>query len=269
MNKHLGYVIGAVVLLVSVVGLVLAQRWVAQSTPVQTATPELRPLVSTTTPSPATVPTITLKPSAAVAALPSTVNHNVPFTAQAPYGVWDHLHGEACEEASALMAYWYARGESGIASPGYTNRVEPAKADAALQAAVAWQNKTFGYFEDTTAEETARMLREHFGLKNVRLSTDVTEQSMQRELAAGNVLLLPAAGQLLGNPNFRAPGPPYHMLVVRGYNSTGFITNDPGTRNGEGYVYASTTLLNAVHDWTGDKSTITQGKKVMIVVGKE
>jgi hypothetical protein len=33
-------------------------------------------------------------------------------------------------------------------------------------------------------------------------------------------------------------------------------------------VYNETVLLNAVHDWTGSTSTITSGRKVMLVVGR-
>jgi hypothetical protein len=71
-------------------------------------------------------------------------------------------------------------------------------------------------------------------------------------LVSGKLVIIPAAGRLLGNPNFSGQGPIYHMLVVRGFdNKTGeFITNDPGTRKGEGYRYKYSVLINAIHDWS-------------------
>ena len=42
------------------------------------------------------------------------------------------------------------------------------------------------------------------------------------------------------------------MLVIKGFTSDGkFITNDPGTRNGADYLYTESTLMSAIHDWTG------------------
>jgi len=78
-------------------------------------------------------------------------------------------------------------------------------------------------------------------------------------------------GQALGNPNFTPPGPEYHFLLIRGYNPSTdtFITNDPGTRNGELYKYSSDTLFNAIRDYpTGDHLPITSTRKAMIVILK-
>jgi hypothetical protein len=97
----------------------------------------------------------------------------------------------------------------------------------------------------------------------------VTVELIKQELARGNLVLLPAAGRELGNPYFRRPGPLYHMLVVRGYNTEGqFITNDPGTKHGEQYLYSAKKLLAAVHDWNGGE--VATGQPVLIVVsGKQ
>ena len=59
------------------------------------------------------------------------------------------------------------------------------------------------------------------------------------------------------------------MLVIRGYTAKGFITNDPGTRNGEEYFYTEEVLFNAIHDWNGSPDTIEAGRKVAISVGPE
>ena len=90
-------------------------------------------------------------------------------------------------------------------------------------------------------------------------------KQIKEQIAQNNPVILPAAGRELKNPNFKAPGPLYHMLVVRGWLSDGrIITNDPGTRRGEGYIYDKSVLWDAIHDWNG--GNVASGQKVMIVV---
>lgn len=193
--------------------------------------------------------------------LPSSINLPVPFTSQAPHANWDAVHEEACEEASVYMAYLFAKGESQY-------KIHFDTAEAELQRIIAWEKQTFGYFEDTTAKETARILTDFYGLKDVTVTNTVSLESIQKALASGKVVVVPAAGQDLGNPYFTRPGPPYHMVVIKGYTSDGrLVTNDPGTWRGENYVYDAATVINAVHDWIGSKENIREGPKVMIVVG--
>ncbi len=121
---------------------------------------------------------------------------------------------------------------------------------------------------DVNVEELATVAEKR-GL-NAEVDTDVSEVNLKRHLAAGNPVIIPAAGRMLGNPYFSGEGPWYHMLVVTGYKEgvfgTKFITNDPGTKRGEGFEYSSSTLLNAIHDWTGVKEDIAQGRKAVLIV---
>lgn len=197
-------------------------------------------------------------PLAFTGTLPAEVNLDVPFTSQAPHANWDLPYQETCEEASALMVDAFYDGRTGV--------IPVNEADAALKKLVAWQEATFGYYEDTTAAETARILKEYYGYANVLVRPIATVDDIKRPLARGLPVIVPAAGKLLGNPNFRNGGPDYHMLVIRGYTPTLFITNDPGTRKGREYTYSYDTIMNAAHDWTGSKSTVTTGKRVMIIV---
>ncbi|HXV26466.1 MAG TPA: C39 family peptidase [Candidatus Paceibacterota bacterium] len=210
----------------------------------------------------------TLTPVATPTAEPvSEINLGVPFSSQAPHGNWDLPYQEACEEASAMMvdAFWDGRPTGADAS------------DAELRVLVQWQQQNFGYYFHTTAERTADILRRYYGYSDVRVSYDITADDIRRELAAGRPVIIPAAGRLLGNPNFKNPGPVYHMLVVKGFTADGrFITNDPGTRNGHNYVYSEQALMNAIHDvpTNGDDwpagvdpaEYILSGRKAMIVV---
>ena len=184
------------------------------------------------------------------------INLAVPFVSQAPLGNWDAVHEETCEEASALMLNGFYKKEK------YTRQ----QMEDELQRIIAWEKDNLGFFEDTTAEETARFMQEIYNLKAV-VVYDVTIEDIKKELAAGHPVIIPAAGKVLPNPYFSNGGPVYHMLVLKGYTKDGkFISNDPGTNTlGENFTYKFNDLYNAIHDWVKDGDILT-GRKAMIVV---
>jgi len=187
----------------------------------------------------------------------SGINWDVPFTPQAPFALWDQLHEEACEEASVLMVLKYFRGER-IASP------EDAERD--IQALVK-VNAALGFPVDDTAEQVAVLLRSEEPGLSTKILRDPTVDMLKRALSEGALIIVPAAGRELGNPYFRRPGPLYHMLVLRGYTADGYvITNDPGTKRGEQFVYRWERLMEAMHDWNG--GDVENGAKVVVVVRK-
>ena len=96
---------------------------------------------------------------------------------------------------------------------------------------------------------------------------DFEKEAIREYLAKGKPIIVPAAGRKLFNPYFTAPGPLYHNLVLIGFNETDeIIVNDPGTKRGQKYRYKLDTLYDAIHDFTGDKEEIEEGKKAMIVI---
>jgi hypothetical protein len=190
----------------------------------------------------------------------STLLLQVPFTPQAPTANWDELHNEACEEASAIMAGAYFAGRTETKLPAEFVEAEIAKL-------TQWQQNNFGYYLNADAAETARMIEAVYGL-NTTIIRDFTETDLKQALNENKLVVLPAAGRLLGNPNFRRPGPLYHMLVIKGYTTTAFVTNDPGTRNGLNYSYAFETLYNAAADWDHTNHTVDTAKKIAIIVSE-
>jgi hypothetical protein len=191
-------------------------------------------------------------------ALPASVNLAVPFTSQAPHGVWAMPYKEACEEASLYMAHQYFEGS-------FAGTIDADMADRDLVEMVAFEVDLFGYFEDTTVEQTALIAEMLYGYQTEILENPTAEQ-LKEQLAAGRPVIVPAAGRMLGNPYFTAPGPLYHMLILRGYTASNqFITNDPGTKRGESYVYSVDTIMNAMHDWNNGED-ITEGAKRVLVV---
>ena len=188
--------------------------------------------------------------------LPTAINLPVPFTTQAPFSNWDLPYQEACEEASALMEIRYVFGNSILSSED---------ADAAILDLVKTNEEILQYPYDQTAKQVQELISEIDSAIKTRLITDPTIEELKREIASGNVIIVPAAGRLLRNPFFNRPGPVYHMLVLRGYTSDGyFITNEPGTKRGEGYLYTLERIMDAMHDWNGGE--VENGQKIVIVV---
>lgn len=208
-------------------------------------------------PEPVAITNIPPADGAVVKTAPEILNLNIPFGSQAPFANWDLPYQEACEEAAIIMSHYYLTGKT----------LNPEIMNEEILKLVEWEEKTFGFYEDTTAEEMARILREYFEHKNVEVRYSFTMEDIKREVALGHPVILPAAGRLLNNPNFKQPGPLYHALVVKGYTKTKIITNDPGTRKGHDFLYDPEALMNAIHDWNPEN--ILDGKKAMIIVGVE
>jgi hypothetical protein len=192
--------------------------------------------------------------------LPTTFLLKVPFSPQAPTANWDELHNEACEETSVIMVERYFSGDTSAT-------LKPELVESELNKITEWEKQTFGYYLDIDSEETAKLLREVYGLKT-RLEKNMTEEHIKEELKAGNLVIWSANGRKLGNPNFRQPGPPYHMLVIKGWDKNGFITNDPGTRKGRNYPYTYETLFNAAGAWSHNLNAVDEGNKTALVVWK-
>lgn len=180
----------------------------------------------------------------------------VPFTIQAPTGTWDFVHNETCEEASILMVVDYYRGKKG--------RIPPEDAERRMQQLIGFQKELFGFFEDTNASQTKRLIEWTYPKLKVDVVPLEGAEQIKRLVAEGTPVIIPADGKALPNPNFRNGGPRFHMLVVRGYTGDKFITNDPGTRLGENFLYTYDGLLNAVHDWNG--GDVPNGERVVLVV---
>ena len=182
----------------------------------------------------------------------------VPFASQAPFGNWSHPWQEFCEEASIVMAAHYVR-----ALP-----LTPQFADREMRLIQRYEQIVFGRYRDSPIEEVAAVLRNFYGLNNVRTAVIASPEEIKKELVAGRAVIVPTAGRLLKNPFFTPPGPVYHMFVVRGFDDGRgvFIVNDPGTRRGNGLEYNQSVLFAAIHDWNG--GDVMRGEKRVMVVGR-
>ncbi len=222
---------------------------------------EVVPTPQPSTPPPAMIPVPApvappaLSPSTAINQLVDSIDHEVPFTPQAPSANWDAFHEEACEEASTLMVWHYFM----KTKVGTTDQVEQELSDAAT-----WERANVGTDVSIPASDVVKMLQGHFKLDAALMQT-VSVAAFKKELAQDHLIIVPAQGQFLKNPYYKQPGPRYHMLVIRGYDTSGqLITNDSGTKHGEKYLYDPDVLMNAIHDWNG--GDVENGAKVAIVV---
>jgi hypothetical protein len=173
-------------------------------------------------------------------------------------GQWTAVYEDACEETSILMVAYYVQGKT--LSRDIANREILALAD--------YGEETFGHFIDTSAADTAKMLLDNYDITG-EVVYDMTLEDLKKAVVAGNLVIVPANGRYLANPNFTPPGPLNHMLVVTGYDAeTGeFVTNDPGTRLGQDYRYGEYTLFGAIRDYpTGRHLPNPRERKAMILV---
>ncbi|NTW27312.1 MAG: hypothetical protein HGA36_03240 [Candidatus Moranbacteria bacterium] len=190
----------------------------------------------------------------------------VPFTVQAPFGKWDNpLFQNGCEEASIAMAMNWVRGKTFTAK----------SAEKEILDISAWEDKTFGQAVDSSVDDIARILREHYGYQNFEVMKDVNLDDIKLQLKSSRVVLVPMNGKILANPHFTPPGPDQHMLVVVGYDSEAdeFITNDPGTKFGANYHYAVSKFMDAIWSYpSGAEHAIYPGrqksKKAMVSIWK-
>lgn len=184
----------------------------------------------------------------------------IPFVSQAPFRVWDLPYKEYCEEASVLTVHYWKQGRT----PPAADQI-----DRDLKDIQVWEEANIGRWEDTTAEEAARILREKFGYASTRVTRDVSVDDIKRALDAKHPVIVPAAGRELSSPYYKPPGPLYHMLVVIGYDdrTSEFITNDVGTNTkGAGFRFTYDDLYGAMGDWSHERQEPDTSQKVMIVV---
>jgi hypothetical protein len=182
---------------------------------------------------------------------------NIPFYSQAPLSKWDAFHEEMCEEASILNAGLYLEGK----------KLTKDQFEAELQKIQRLEKEKIGEWKSTTASQTKIWADVYFGGNvNIKIIDNPAIYDIETEIAAGNPVVVPLAGQDIGNPNFTPPGPVYHMLVIKGYDSQNFITNDVGTKKGNSYPYKKEVIMNNIRDWNA--KNIRLGARRVLVLYK-
>lgn len=195
------------------------------------------------------------EPSASGGELPEQINLDVTFYSQAPDADWGMPWQEACEEASLILAYYYATDQP----------LTKEKFKEEVWGLVDWQNENFGGYIHTSTAQNTEILKGYFGYEDFEIVDDPTIEDMKKALAAGHPIVAPFAGRMMINPFFTAPGPYYHVIVIKGYDGKNFITNDVGTRRGHNFIYSYENTMSSLHDYDDEKD-IEEGDKRMIIL---
>ncbi|HYE60273.1 MAG TPA: C39 family peptidase [Candidatus Kapabacteria bacterium] len=160
----------------------------------------------------------------------------VPFTPQAPEGIWVEPWANACEEASIVMVDAYYRGLP----------LDTTTAVDRIHDVIAEKEKRFGESKDESAETIVSLI-EDTALWHARIEKKPTVEEIQRELHSNRPVIIPFDARRVSNPHFIDPKPDYHVAVIIGFDeeTKTFIVHEPGTSFGESFRYGYDELLAA------------------------
>lgn len=185
-------------------------------------------------------------------AIPDSARLEVPYTVQAPFANWD-VHEESCEEADALMHHYYLSGQ-------YLDQVIPLEtADQEMIKMKQWQVSHYGKEPDLSVEALGKFMKDYYGYSYQ--VQDATQENIKKEIAKGNPVSVPVITHALQNPHYGRQ-PSYHILLIKGYNANGVITNDAGVKEGENYFYTWDVLFSAIDAQT---PRMNQGRLMLTV----
>lgn len=187
--------------------------------------------------------------------LPDNKELAVPFTSQAPQGNWQEPWQNACEEASIVMIQNFYKDES----------LNPEKARQQILEVFKLKKLTAPVSKDESLERIEEVINSGDLSWRVHVVNNPDLATIKKELSVNHPIIAPVYAPLLKNPNYTNPEPSYHVIVITGYDDASgeFITNDPGTKDGENYRVSFDVLLNALHDYLANKDYTAGAKRVL------
>jgi hypothetical protein len=188
--------------------------------------------------------------------LPDSFLIPMPYTPQAPNANWA-VHEESCEEAAILMVHYLLDKKLALS----VGTVIPASISSTeLVALKNWQVKNWGPEKDLNLYNVGKLANAYYGY-SYKVTEDITETEIKKEVAAGHPVLVPVITHALENPHYgRLPS--YHILVIKGYDAAGIITNDAGIKEGENYRYTWDILWKAIDAQTAQ---MKQGRDMLTI----
>ncbi len=263
MKKRTAFILGIMLVIATIAVFSAHLRIPVAKAPAPVTAPEI-PATSEPRAEAPSVPPVQLPLPAGTKARIRSASQAVPFLSQAPTGKWgDPLYQNGCEEASVLMAEYWA---SGKPFPGSADEATLIRDTAKKIEAM------YGTSHDTSAKDLAAFIGAQGSPLSVEFRSDVMLDDVRSAFMAGYAIIVPMDGRKLGNPHYAEPGPERHMVVAVGYDAdTGeIVTNDPGTKFGAGYRYPEARFYAAIRDYeTGDGTPIPSVRKDIIVIGKK
>ncbi|OIO19144.1 MAG: hypothetical protein CO029_04390 [Candidatus Magasanikbacteria bacterium CG_4_9_14_0_2_um_filter_41_10] len=183
---------------------------------------------------------------------------SVPFTSQAPDGIWIQPWLDACEETSVLMVHRYYIG------------TDIQNSTDAKKGILEMFDMKHVLFEESLDESIRTMtdVINNFLPWSAHVVEYPTLDAIKAEIDAGRPVIIPAYASALHNEYFRGFFP-YHMFVISGYDDRDqtFIAEDPGSHYGHAYRYKYDTVLSAMHDFL--PNNIQNGSKLAMFTNPE
>ena len=161
----------------------------------------------------------------------------VPFVMQAPFANWEE-HNESCEEAGLLLVNYFYKNQS----------LSKEAADKELKEMVKYQVTNYGGEYDIYALEMSRLAKDFYGYMNSRV-IDGSRENIVQELLNKNPVIVPTTAAYLKPEKNDYPEMGYHVVVIVGYDETGYIVHDPGTYTGENTHYSYGIMDRAMADY--------------------
>lgn len=160
----------------------------------------------------------------------------VPYTVQAPNANWK-VHEESCEEAAILMYHYFF--ERSLAE-----NLEANKTDLELRVLKEWQVKNWGKEPDLNLNQLGELAKGYWGY-DYKIVKNIDEEAIKEQIAAGNPVMVPVMTHSLKNPHYNV-NDSYHILLIKGYDEKGVITNDAGIKEGKNWHYTWDILWGAI-----------------------
>ncbi len=194
------------------------------------------------------------KPTAIIQTTPVSKNLAVPYAAQAPFGNWT-VHEESCEEAALVMYHEYLKGEK--TDVVLDNQV----LDATYREIKSWQVSHYGSEPDLGMDALGKFARDYYSYNYQTL--EANEINIKTAITESKPVIVPVMTHSLQN-NMYGRYTVYHVLLIKGYDATGVITNDAGVGNGQNHHYDWNILWGAI-----DAQTTKMGQgRVMLTLSK-
>jgi hypothetical protein len=166
---------------------------------------------------------------------------DVPFTSQAPIGDWTSPWSDFAEEAVITMAIQWWKNEDILSTE---------QAEATMLDIARYEEEVFGDALLADLAQVQKILKDFFGISSIILD-EPSISDITTALDEGSIVIAPVNGQILLNSHYGDPAPENHMVLMHGWEGTGFITHDPGTRHGESVNYEQEKILESIQDLDG------------------
>ncbi len=178
---------------------------------------------------------------------------NVLFYSQAPFGNRNEPYQNACEEASVLLAYYYA------------TRQTPTKKqyNKDLLNLLAREQNNIGHHKKTTLDQFLYLTHEYLKFPNAYILENADLDEIKREISKWNIIVASFRWDEIYNFHYSANGPDYHVILLKGYDENNFITHDVGTVRWDNRKYPFEMIMDALA--YGNKNDLKHpGNKVII-----